>query len=40
MTLKERLLRLYKNKEISENSYQRYIKLIGIIQKMIGRRGE
>lgn len=36
MTLKERLLQLYKNKEISENSYQRYIKLIEIIQKMIG----
>jgi hypothetical protein len=33
MTLKERLLQLYKNKEISENSYQRYIKLIEIIQK-------
>ena len=32
MTLKERLLQLYKNKEISENSYQRYIKLIEIIQ--------
>jgi hypothetical protein len=32
MALKERLLQLYKNKEISENSYQRYIKLIEIIQ--------
>jgi hypothetical protein len=36
MNIKDRLLELYKNKEISENSYQRYIKLIEIIQKMIG----
>ena len=36
MTLEERLLQLYKNKEISENSYQRYIKLIEIIQKRLG----